>query len=777
MEKVRKRFWLSLRRNQLFVSILASGIVVAMLSLIIVSTAASLNLRNTLREEITRWKSTNLRTVQNGVEALLEQLSTSCVSLSMNNIVTDYENPFERMEGSNYSEQTLEAIRLGKRGQLVKLMNNFVMSNSMVYNVYYYEQDTGKILISDGRDYPEEQFPDRAWLEVALDAPSYPIRLETRTVPQRNSGYPKRVVTIVTRTFRARNYFAVNIDAEKLVDKVFDDLRDAEDDGVYFLCRADGKISLSNDSALYYQTFSGIERLKEAHSQGRSYYVEDGLVYFVSYSSQLDSYFVTVDHRELLTGGMERFNRILLPIVAAVFLLMVLLISWLTRRIYQPVKQLMKKVNSGKPRSVGELAYLEDAYSGIQQDYAQLTRRLTDMKPLVKSALVNNVIFGGQRTPEETVRLISEYELDLPLENICVALFDVTPSSDRPPVDRYYGHFRTIEAIRALVMPRCRGFYTFTGNHLMLIAQAESGEAPPLEALLQETAVFLANEEQFRCTIGLSRSYPHLSDASNAFEEAADALKYKIMYGEGQVISAEQLHLVRKSAYRYPAELEAQLFEYILLGDRNKASLIVEKIVLAITAPENKLSVLQVHQMLFVLFGNIIKQLGGMGVKAEEILSDDTFFYESLLYVSGPEETASLFQRLIDKIGERVSAENGPKSSDHMERICRFLEERYAEDVSLDSVAGHVGLNPAYVSRLIRRETGVTFTDYLSAIRLRQAKELLQKSSLKVEEVAQKSGFRSTNYFIKLFKNSFGCTPGEYRETYRKGRSGPTENT
>jgi len=97
-------------------------------------------------------------------------------------------------------------------------------------------------------------------------------------------------------------------------------------------------------------------------------------------------------------------------------------------------------------------------------------------------------------------------------------------------------------------------------------------------------------------------------------------------------------------------------------------------------------------------------------------------------------------------------------------KVLDYIESNYMEDLTLVNVSRHVFMNHIYLGRLIKKETGETFLEILTRIRLRKACEMLGDLSLKTYEVAEKVGIRDSAYFSQVFKKYFGLTPSEYRE-------------
>ena len=76
------------------------------------------------------------------------------------------------------------------------------------------------------------------------------------------------------------------------------------------------------------------------------------------------------------------------------------------------------------------------------------------------------------------------------------------------------------------------------------------------------------------------------------------------------------------------------------------------------------------------------------------------------------------------------------------------------------------GLSANYVSAIFRKETGVNFSDYITARRMDAATELLRKTELRIGEIAERVGYTDVKHFSKLCKKTLGMKPSEYRKLY-----------
>lgn len=94
--------------------------------------------------------------------------------------------------------------------------------------------------------------------------------------------------------------------------------------------------------------------------------------------------------------------------------------------------------------------------------------------------------------------------------------------------------------------------------------------------------------------------------------------------------------------------------------------------------------------------------------------------------------------------------------------VVAYLEANL-ETATVASVARHFAYHPNTVSALIRRETGKTFCELVTELRMNRAKELVVGSSIPVQRIAEACGYRNVTHFYNLFRRVFGCTPGECR--------------
>ncbi len=96
-----------------------------------------------------------------------------------------------------------------------------------------------------------------------------------------------------------------------------------------------------------------------------------------------------------------------------------------------------------------------------------------------------------------------------------------------------------------------------------------------------------------------------------------------------------------------------------------------------------------------------------------------------------------------------------------------YLEQHFAEPITLAEIAQLVYLSPSYFSRQFKLEMQMTFVEYLTHLRMKQAKQRLRMTGLPIDMVAEECGFRRASYFTTQFHRIQGLSPSEYRRQFR----------
>jgi AraC-like DNA-binding protein len=99
--------------------------------------------------------------------------------------------------------------------------------------------------------------------------------------------------------------------------------------------------------------------------------------------------------------------------------------------------------------------------------------------------------------------------------------------------------------------------------------------------------------------------------------------------------------------------------------------------------------------------------------------------------------------------------------------VAAYVDEHYAERLTLDRLAKQAGISSYYLTTLFRRCTGRSVMAYVGDVRHREARSLLSNTGLAVTEVARSVGYDDPYYFSRVFRSREGCAPSAYRRAFQ----------
>ena len=168
------------------------------------------------------------------------------------------------------------------------------------------------------------------------------------------------------------------------------------------------------------------------------------------------------------------------------------------------------------------------------------------------------------------------------------------------------------------------------------------------------------------------------------------------------------------------------------------------------------------EQELFIL-------LRQQGILADAFTHNENFRQLSIMSTECPRYMEMFMQYTITAVRSMLGSDEFQESIP--QRIVRYVNEHYAEDISRNTLEEVFFLDSGYASRLFRNEIGVSFMDYVINVRIRAAKQLLAGTSMPVSNISFSVGYTNYAYFTRLFRKKTGESPTEYRERVRSGQA------
>jgi two-component system response regulator YesN len=158
------------------------------------------------------------------------------------------------------------------------------------------------------------------------------------------------------------------------------------------------------------------------------------------------------------------------------------------------------------------------------------------------------------------------------------------------------------------------------------------------------------------------------------------------------------------------------------------------------------------------------------GIQAHQLLSD----HETMeLSANATRSVTDLLHWIRHVVGKAMNYMAVVEQSQSVVgKVIAYIKQHISEELSRDDIAGYVYLNPDYLARIFKKETGLIISDYLIQERVKIAQELLANTDMPVAAVASQIGYSNFSYFSRVFKKVTDLNPVEYRLKYHTGRNG-----
>jgi len=269
-------------------------------------------------------------------------------------------------------------------------------------------------------------------------------------------------------------------------------------------------------------------------------------------------------------------------------------------------------------------------------------------------------------------------------------------------------------------------------------------------------------------SIGISLPFASVHRASRGYQEGLEALKHRMKLGKGVIVPYSSLNAGKHTqVYFYPTQLENQLIDAIKLADEELASKLLKdwlaEVFLKDRAPRDyQISLVRLLNRLMV-----VMQEAGIGL--EELDAKERSPYEELLQLYVSAEIEKWYQMRV--IGPLVRVFQDRQASQYhnlSERIIDMIRNEFDRDITLEECASRLHYNAFYLSSVFKKETDMSFSEYLSQYRLNMSKKWLVETDMSVKDIAERLTYTNPQNFIRSFKKQEEMTPGQYRAKYGK---------
>ena len=278
------------------------------------------------------------------------------------------------------------------------------------------------------------------------------------------------------------------------------------------------------------------------------------------------------------------------------------------------------------------------------------------------------------------------------------------------------------------------------------------------------------NEDCFVLT-AIGKTVEHLSQLQTSYEDAKHILELggvseKKPEHQNRILNSEDLQ--QNDSEILEIKENDPLVDRLKYAGKNDISAIIEESMTLIKNNQGQFSVFASYILVDLIFAvsKLIEKLGGDIKELKPEILQRKFIDDAVI-----DENAfpQILRDVLNFALEYRDSKMSGKYADVILKAKQFIEENYADqNTTLTTVAEAVCLSPNHFSTIFSQECKTTFIEYLTNVRMENAKRLMRETDMKGYDIAYECGFSDPHYFSYIFKKNTGLSPREYKLNFEK---------
>ena len=397
-----------------------------------------------------------------------------------------------------------------------------------------------------------------------------------------------------------------------------------------------------------------------------------------------------------------------------------------------------------------------------RRDIEALRRRYEESLPILRELFYTRLL-SGQIRPDQIQDRAARYEIELPEGLWTAALVHVDGPGDEGERDELL--LLSVQSFleKQFSLEGASARVVLYGDMAALLVRLSGEER--LYPLLEELERLSRLSQSYlglRLTTGVGLPCRGPEELDRSAEGARSALDYRVLAGGGRVIYIGDLEPQSAAAPSFEEEDQRELSAAVKLGTPEQVEEVVQGLIKRLSRAGLSLSKCDLFLLEVVTCLVRLTRSGALAV--EEVFGERFTGAVSVADFSSLEELGNWLgercQRLHDLLGRRRS----DSAWQMVERAKDYIAGHYTdEQLSVEALCSHIHLSPTYFSTLFKREVGMSFTAYVTKVRMEEAARLLRETDEKTYRVAEAAGYSDPNYFSYVFKRHHGVSPSKFR--------------
>ena len=744
--------------SRLLYKYIVSYLMVFLIPFIITSAIIYHNSVSSLRQEIEQSNINNLEQVKNMTDERMEELETIAARISYDPRLTPY-----MIKHDYYSREAINELK------------KYKANSSIIEEVFVYYHQNDKIY-STGGSYSVNTFTEKMYQSDALKKDDLIIDLQTKfpmirlaenvsisnDKNERMISYLYPIAPNSLTPYGTVIYFIEESVITNLIRNILGDYK-----GSTFIFNEENQIVASsiNDKEIDQESVllqtKNTNGINNVNINGKDYSI-------VSVKSDVSGWtFMTVMDTDQFFASVVHMQTFIVLVLISVVLIGSVVAIVFGRIQYKPIQNLselikMKGKLNLKFQGRNELETIRNVISRVLEDHQNLSETAYLQKPFAKGQILAKLLKGDLVDNEKIDVLLKSLNINMKdgLYFVIILTFDkVSMEKDSTERQRAFNLMSEISFQGSIAY----GTDLLYNDALALIVSMDEKTGN----LKDQRQMFVTKVKQYiqdtlliPSIIGVGGLYNDKSKISRSFIEALATMEYKFINPQGSIIYFEDISSQQGQTIGYPKEEQLKFVQSLKQGNKVVA---VEALNNMFSSLSNeKLSLPVLKCVCFDIVNTVLKTTSEIG------LSDQIHEVEKIVDFTSIEQLKKDLDRIVVKICKDVEVINDSQNSRLINDILGYIKNKYqAYDLSLESTAEHFKVSVSFLSRFIKEQTGVTFTQCVLGFRMEELKQQLRKTDTPIKQIINDVGYNDAANFTRKFKQIEGITPGQYRKLNR----------
>lgn len=391
---------------------------------------------------------------------------------------------------------------------------------------------------------------------------------------------------------------------------------------------------------------------------------------------------------------------------------------------------------------------------------------------------LESIIMGYVDSGSEIEQLIRQYNLELPLQSYYVLRVRVDQGAS---AERFHENKilckTLLGLLRDAVAQQCCGEVVQCGSDAFAalaypreaVSEQQAGKA--VAALGNLIICTVSQALGLKISIGISNPHHGAEFLAQAGKEAREALNMRFFSQNGDRVFFAS-HTPEPLAQEQPQDRPRMqkgvqaLCDALTCGDRESIVRAVEEVRAELR--EKRMDEVYARLYFTKMYLAVFELMESVGQPFDDVRQRCAGLENIVLYGNSLEEIAARVQEAALEAADSYAEFKRRRKSDVITQVIDYVDQNYAENISLSLISQKFNINSAYFCKLFKQVTDKTFVEYLTQRRIAAAQKLLRETDLRSYMIAKEVGFMNVEYFSKVFHNQAGMSPKEYRNHCRQ---------